>query len=180
MLYNLYVNQNSYGSDKLTTMFKNALINKGSILETYFKYIGNIDYNNINDDVLQELGYNLEDLLIRTAPYVPRSQESAARAPYIRTTLTSGELVYKKKSPVTGAYRIISIFPDKDLRAIDDSQVSEDQKSNYQQYQMMPMKNQDFNVSLREGLMSTDINVLVDTLITYSRKGILEILKENC
>lgn len=45
---------------------------------------------------------------------------------------------------------------------------------------MMPMKNQDFNVSLREGLMSTDINVLVDTLITYSRKGILEILKENC
>jgi hypothetical protein len=45
---------------------------------------------------------------------------------------------------------------------------------------MMPMKNQDFNVSLREGLMSTDINVLVDTLIAYSRKGILEILKENC
>ena len=180
MLYNLYVNQNSYGSDKLTTMFKNSLINRGSILETYFKYIGNIDYNNINDDVLQELGYNLEDLLIRTAPYVSRSQESASRAPYIRTTLTSGELVYKKKSPVTGAYRIISIFPDKDLRAIDDSQISEDQKSNYQQYQMMPMKNQDFNVSLREGLMSTDINVLVDTLITYSRKGILEILKENC
>ena len=180
MLYNLYVNQNSYGSDKLTTMFKNALINRGSILETYFKYIGNTDYNNINDDVLQELGYNLEDLLIRIAPYVSRSQESTARAPYIRTTLPSGELVYKKKNPVTGAYRIISIFPDKDLRAIDDSQISEDQKSNYQQYQMMPMKNQDFNVSLREGLMSTDINVLVDTLITYSRKGILEILKENC
>ena len=44
----------------------------------------------------------------------------------------------------------------------------------------MPMKNQDFSISLREGLMSTDIDILADTLITYSRKGILEILKENC
>lgn len=180
ILYNLYVNQNQYGSDRLTTVFKNSLINKGSILETYFKYVGSVDFNQINDNVLQELGYNLEDLLIRIAPYVQRSQESYAKAPYIRTTLTSGELVYKKKNPSTGAYRIISIFPDKDLRAIDDSQISEDQKSNYQQYQMMPMKNQDFNVSLREGLMSSDLNILTDTLITYSRKGILEILKENC
>jgi len=45
---------------------------------------------------------------------------------------------------------------------------------------MMPMKNQDFNISLREGLMSSDIDILTNTLITYSRKGILEILKENC
>lgn len=180
MLYNLYVNQNSYGSDKLTTIFKNALINKGSVLETYFKYIGKIDYNNLDDNVLQELGYNLDDLLMRIAPYVPRSQEHTTRFPYIRTTSVKGELIYKKKNLSTGTYRTISIFPDKDLRAIDDSRISEEQKSNYQQYQMMPMKNQDLDVSLREGLMSSDINVLLDTLITYSRKGILEILKENC
>lgn len=179
MLYNLYVNQNSYGSDKLTTIFKNALINRGSVLEKYFKYLGNIDWNNIDDAMLQELGYNLQDLLIRIAPYVPRSQESTAKAPYIRTTLMSGELVYKKKVR-DGVYRIISIFPSESIGAIDDSQISEEQKSNYSQYQMMPMKNQDFNISLREGLMSTDIDTLVDTLIAYSRKGILEILKENC
>lgn len=180
ILYNLYVSQNQYGSDRLTTIFKNSLINKGSILETYFQYIGNIDYSQINDNVLQELGYNLQDLLIRIAPYISRFQEGEAKAPYIRTTTASGEFVYKKRNPSNGTYRTISTFPDKDLRAIDDSQINEDQKSNYQQYQMMPMKNQDFNVSLREGLMSTDIDVLVNTLITYSRKGILEILKENC
>lgn len=180
ILYNLYVNQNSYGSDKLTTIFKNSLINKGSILETYFKYLGKIDFNKMNDDVLQDLGYNLEDLFIRIAPYVSRFQEHTAKFPYIKTTLKSGELVYKKKDLINGGYRIISIFPNKALRAIDDSQVNEDQKANYQQYQTMPMKNQDFSISLREGLMSTDIDILADTLITYSRKGILEILKENC
>ena len=180
ILYNLYVHQNSYGSDKLTTIFKNSLINKGSILETYFKYLGNIDFNKINDDVLQDLEYNLEDLFIRIAPYVLRFQEHTAKFPYIKTTLKSGELVYKKKDFINGGYKIISIFPSKDLRAIDDSQVNEDQKANYQQYQTMPMKNQDFSISLREGLMSTDIDILADTLITYSRKGILEILKENC
>lgn len=44
ILYNLYVNQNQYGSDRLTTLFKNAVANKGSILEDYFKFIGNLDF----------------------------------------------------------------------------------------------------------------------------------------
>lgn len=179
IIYNLYVNQNQYGSDRLTTIFKNSLINKGSVLEKYFKYIGNVDYKNITDSVLQDLEYNLEDLLIRIAPYVPRSQEDTARAKYIRTRSQNGELIYKKKDS-QGKYRFFSIFPDEGLKAIDSSQITDEQRSNYQQYQMMPMKNQDFNVSLREGIMSSDIEVLTDTLIAYTKKGILEILKENC
>ena len=122
----------------------------------------------------------MDDLLIRMAPTVSRSEEVHSKAPYIRVRNASGEYVIKKYNKRTKTYREISTFPNKDLEAIDDSEVTDDQKSNYQQYQMMPMKNQDFNVSLREGIMSADLDVLVDTLITYSRKGLLHILKENC
>ena len=180
ILYNLYVNQNQYGSDRLTTLFKNSVVNKGSVLERYFKYIGDLDYQKTTDTVLKDLEFNMDDLLIRMAPTVSRSEEVHSKAPYIRVRNASGEYVIKKYNKRTKTYREISTFPNKDLEAIDDSEVTDDQKSNYQQYQMMPMKNQDFNVSLREGIMSADLDVLVDTLITYSRKGLLHILKENC
>lgn len=180
ILYNLYVNQNQYGSDRLTTLFKNSVVNKGSVLEKYFKYIGDLDYKKTTDTVLADLEFNMDDLLIRMAPTVSRSEETHSQAPFIRTRNASGETVVKERNRRTGTYKEISTFPNKDLEAIDDAGVTDDQKSNYQQYQMMPMKNQDFNVSLREGIMSADLETLVDTLITYSRKGLLQILKENC
>ena len=179
-IYNLFVNQNQYGSDRLTTVFKNSIINKDSILEEYFQYIGKLDYNQVTDNVLKDLEFNMEDLLIRMAPYVPRSEESRVTHPYIRTKNSSGEYIVKKYSPFKRTYYQISTFPSKDLLDTTDSTVSEEQKYNYQCYQMLPMKNQDFNISLREGLMSSDINVLLDTLVTYSRKGLLKIFKENC
>lgn len=180
ILYNLYVNQNQYGSDRLTTLFKNSVVNKGSVLEKYFKYIGDLDYRKTTDTVLKDLEFNMDDLLIRMAPTVSRSEETHSQAPFIRTRNASGETVVKERNRRTGTYKEISTFPNKDLEAIDDAGVTDDQKSNYQQYQMMPMKNQDFNVSLREGIMSADLETLVDTLVTYSRKGLLQILKENC
>ena len=122
----------------------------------------------------------MEDLLIRMAPYVSKSEEPRVTHPYIRTKNSSGEYIVKKYNPFKRTYYQISTFPSKDLLDTTDSTVSEEQKYNYQCYQMLPMKNQDFNISLREGLMSSDIDVLVDTLLTYSRKGLLKIFKENC
>ena len=183
ILYNLYVNQNQYGSDRLTTLFKNSVVNKGSVLEKYFKYIGDLDYKRTTGTVLKGLEFNMDDLLIRMAPAISRSEEvsyAGKGIKYIRTRNASGETVVKELNRRTKTYKEISTFPNKDLEAIDDAGVTDDQKSNYQQYQMMPMKNQDFNVSLREGIMSADLETLVDTLVTYSRKGLLQILKENC
>lgn len=180
ILYNLYVNQNQYGSDRLTTLFKNSVVNKGSVLEKYFKYIGDLDWKKTTDTVLRDLEFNMDDLLIRMAPTISRSEEAHSRTPFIRVRNNNGEMVIKEYNQRLKIYKEISTFPNKDLEAIDDSGVTDDQKSNYQQYQMMPMKNQDFNVSLREGIMSADLDTLVDTLITYSKKGLLQILKENC
>lgn len=180
IIYNLYVNQNQYGSDRLTTVFKNSIINKDSVLEDYFQYIGKFDYAKVDDKLLQDLEFNMEDVLIRMAPTVSRSQETRVTYPYIRVRNTQGEYIIKKYNTTTKQYNEISTFPNKDLQDITSSKVSEEQKSNYQSYQMMPMKNQDFVVSLREGLMSSDIDTILDSLISYSRKGLLDIIKENC
>lgn len=126
ILYNLYVNQNQYGSDRLTTLFKNSVVNKGSVLEKYFKYIGDLDYQKTTDTVLRDLEFNMDDLLIRMAPTVPRSEESRSKAPYIRTRNASGETVVKELNRRTGTYREISTFPNKDLEAIDDAGVTDD------------------------------------------------------
>lgn len=178
--YNLFVNQNQYGSDRLTTVFKNSIISNDSLLTEYFDYIGKLDYNKVTDDVLKDLEFNIDDLFIRMAQYVSRSEESRVTYPYIRTKNSSGEYVIKKYNPFKKIYTKISIFPNRDALDTNDATVSEEQQHNYQSYQMIQMKNQDFNISLREGLMSTDEDVLLDTLITYYKKGILKIFKENC
>lgn len=179
-IYNLFVHKNESGSDRLTTLFRNAVINSGSVIQDYLKYIGKLDYNRVVDSVLNDLEFNMDDLLIRLAPYVPRSEESRVTHPYIRTKNAKGEYVIKKYNPFIKKYREISIFPNQDMLDFSNSTVSEEQRYNYQCYQMLPMKNQDFNISLREGLMSSDIDVLIDTLVTYTRKGLLKIFKQNC
>lgn len=68
------------------------------------------------------------------APTVSRSEETHSQAPFIRTRNASGETVVKERNRRTGTYKEISTFPNKDLEAIDDAGVTDDQKSNYQQY----------------------------------------------
>lgn len=47
VLYNLLVNKNQYGSDRLTTLFDSFLQNSEqlSMIKQYLEYIGNLDYN---------------------------------------------------------------------------------------------------------------------------------------
>ena len=47
-MYNLIVNKNKYGSDRLTSLFQQYLDqNTGSnILTDYYKSVGELDYNN--------------------------------------------------------------------------------------------------------------------------------------
>lgn len=182
ILYNLFVNQNSYGSDKLTTIFKNQVANKNSILEHYFQFIGKLDYQEITDEVLKDLEYNIDDLLIRIAPYVSRSEELRSTRKFIKVKRWDGEIVTKKYNPIYNSYREIPQFiaVKSELDSSDDNIITNDQRSNYSQYQMIPMRTQDFNISLREGLMSDSLDVLIHTLQEYSRRGLIQIFKENC
>ena len=179
ILYNLFVYQNQYGSDRMTTVFRTFINDNKSILNTYFKYIGDIDFKKVEDNLLKDLEFNIQDLLIRLAPVVSPFEVSRAKFPYIRTRNKEGEIIFMRKNS-NGKYQEISIFPSGNTLARNDKDITEDQKYNYLAYQMIPMKNQDFNISLREGLMSPKLEVLVESLIKYSERGLLTIEKENC
>lgn len=80
-LYNLIVNGNQFGSDRLTTVFGEALRNdQDSIILKYETEVGDADYTgDIN------LGnFSLDDLMIKLAPVVARTQIYRAKDQYIR------------------------------------------------------------------------------------------------
>lgn len=171
IIYNLYNNQNQYGRDRLTTLFKNSIINKGSILEDYYKFLGELDFNELSENFLKDLGFNLNDLEIRMAPIVSKYQETKSESPYI-IVYEQGEPILKKKIK-RGIYKPVSMFPNH-------NQVTEEQKLNYQRYNTMPLLSRDFGVSLREGLKSSDIEIVIQTLRDYYANGQLTIETQNC
>ena len=53
-IYNLFVNQNQYGRDRLTAFFKNYDTRiKSKVLIDFFKYESELDYNYKNDEIFQ-------------------------------------------------------------------------------------------------------------------------------
>lgn len=179
ILYNLFVYQNQYGSDRLTTVFKHYVKDNNSVLNNYFQYIGDIDFNKITEDVLKDLEFNMRDILIRIAPVIPRFEENRSKLHFIKVKNKEGELVIKEKTP-SGRYLELSTFPSGNKYAKDDGNITDEQKYNYRAYQMIPMKNQDFDLALREGLMSLDPEILANSLRNYAQRGLLIIEKINC
>ena len=80
-LYNLVVNKNKYGADRLTTLLNTFdKTDVSDMLLEYQKYVGKADYKlDINMDT-----FSLEDALIRMAPIVSESNKGRARDKYIR------------------------------------------------------------------------------------------------
>ena len=66
MIYNLVVNKNHYGSDRMTTLLQEFVSeNKSNFLTTYLNHIGKKDYSQKID-----IPYSLEDALVATAKTV--------------------------------------------------------------------------------------------------------------
>lgn len=67
MIYNLIVNKNSYGSDRMTTLLQEFVSdNKSNFLTKYLNHIGTLDYS----QVIDKIHYSIEDALIATAKTV--------------------------------------------------------------------------------------------------------------
>lgn len=104
MLYNLYVNHNNYGSNRLTTIFESQ-VNKDSILSKYYNYLGNLDYfgtiEKISNSVIRlqyndiSIIFNIDDLEMIAAPSV--TIESNRKEPIIRLVTNNGS-EYKKRN----------------------------------------------------------------------------------
>lgn len=66
MIYNLVVNKNNYGSDRMTTLLQEFVSEtKSNFLTRYLNHIGKIDYSQKVD-----IPYSLEDVLVATAKTV--------------------------------------------------------------------------------------------------------------
>lgn len=81
-IYNLVVNKNKYGSDRLTTLFSKFLEESGndSIINAYENYVGRSDYSSIIDME----NFELDDAQMRMAPVVAKNQLYRSNDPYIR------------------------------------------------------------------------------------------------
>lgn len=100
ILYNLVVNKNGYGADRLTTLFDTFLKSGTSIdlLNEYFQYISKLDYeSNVSLDIGAEEGdfvIGFEDSLISAAKIV--SSTVGQKDPYIIVNRGEGPLLMKR------------------------------------------------------------------------------------
>ena len=98
MLYNLIVNKNKYGSDRLTSLFQQYLDqNTGSnILTDYYKSVGELDYNNNQDiaQLLKDINFDDKDLQTNIARTVNTTDYQ--KDDYLKT-LIDGQLTLMKR-----------------------------------------------------------------------------------
>lgn len=86
VLYNLVVNKNQYGSDRMTTLFDQFIQNNGqlSLIREYLNYVGDLDYSG----KVEELNINVLDLMKSAAAIV--NSEIGQKDPTIIVNTDSG------------------------------------------------------------------------------------------
>ena len=98
MLYNMIVNKNKYGSDRMTSLFQYYLDQSDgdNVLTSYYQSVGNLDYNNNQDieSLLNNIKFNEKDMQVNIAKTV-NSQEFQ-KEDYIKT-LVDGQLTLMRK-----------------------------------------------------------------------------------
>lgn len=117
-LYNLIVNNNQYGGERLTTTFK-VSSNPNSVLARYFKFVGEKDF-----DFTSLPEYTKTDYEISAAPLVTPYSMRFHSEPFIRVKDNVWDYVYYKYDPKTNEYREYSILP-----ALSDPNISIEQQN---------------------------------------------------
>lgn len=92
VLYNLIVNKNQYGSDRLTTLFDQFIQNSGqlSLIRRYLQFVGKLDYSGSVDD----LDISIADLLKEAA--VPVNSSIGQKNPTIIVQTENGPVLMRK------------------------------------------------------------------------------------
>lgn len=115
-LYNLIVNSNQYGGERLTTAFK-VCSNKNSVLEQFLTFTGDRDY-----DFTLIPEYNQYDYQINAASLVSPSAVRFHTEPFIKVKDPVWDYVIMKYNPQTNTYEEYSILPALTDQSIDEAQ----------------------------------------------------------
>lgn len=177
-IYNLIVNQNQWGAERLTPLFKTIVDSQAdSILNRYFAGIGEIDYNQeATKSKLYDLGFNIDDLEFRLAPIINRFTESRHREKFVQEYDGEGNLVYKKYNDQTGEYEYWSPVQENNSNITEYNQ----RQQNYHNYFTMQMP-EFTGISRRvQSFQNLSINELTQRISDYIRRGVVKIYIQNC
>ena len=175
-LYNILVNTNQYGAERLTTTFKSCS-NKDNILNTYLSFIGDQDYNY---SILQD--YEMIDYYINAAPIVSTGAERFKTDKFIKVNDPVEGYIIKQYNSDFNSYEVYSLIPAKDGHESNEDRLQRMQ--NFAEFcpfempiiaKVMEMSTAiDFNGDITNELLNRIKNVLID----FSSSGKLLIYKD--
>jgi hypothetical protein len=91
MVYNLMVNRNTFGSDRLTSLFVpfvDGTVTEDSVIKDFMEKTGNLDYADIDEnnirEMLEDWGYDKNDAYYDLAPVVSKAQEANTKTMMIK------------------------------------------------------------------------------------------------
>ena len=108
-LYNIAVNNNAAGGERLTTAFK-VCSSKNNVLNKYLKYLGDLDY-----DMDTQIDYDQVDYLINSAPVVSEYTSKFQTAKFIKVKDPVRGYVLKIKNG-NGDYTEYNMVPSTSLQ----------------------------------------------------------------
>lgn len=187
MVYNLLINKNKFGRDRLTTLFGQFLgmIKEESVVYSIMKETGDLDYSEVDNintmEDLIEWGYNRDDALYKIAPIVTKAQEANSTAKLIKQ-YKDGRIVVKRRY-----YQDYSdseeIIPNSTDYTLDENESKVDlitRLSNYMNYGVLRTPFANKRSQGITNLSSSEKTDVLSALVNYLKQGIIEITTENC
>ena len=183
IMYNLLVNKNTYGQDKMTSVFRSFIqvIEEDTLLKSYYKYIGDLDYNFDENTLESTLGIDYGDLELYMAKIINPSQESQVLDNYVLEYI-GGFPVYKKRVLIDGAYKYIpvEIYSPRRINFSIDENMSNEARAIKVRYFLMPSPHHENKVYYNRKFDSGDVNQIFEVLQILQSQRIISLGIENC
>ena len=189
MLYNLLINKNKFGRDRLTTLFESfiGIIKDNSIIKEVMQYLGDFDFKEKDTPKtlkdLYEWGYHRDDALFAVAPIVSEAQESSTKAEIILQRNGEGRLVFKRRLD-SGYPEWASEIISDDYNEIFGSEENRASRAerylNYKNYGVLKIPMASLRNNNITKLESYDENTIYEALYNLTKSGIITINTDNC
>ena len=187
IIYNLLVNKNKFGSDRLTTLFGQfiGMIKEESVIGSIMRETGELDFSEVDVpqsvEDLVEWGYNRDDALYKIAPIISKAQEANSTAALVKE-FKDGRIVVKRR-----VYQNYSdseeIIPKSTDLILDENEAKVDlltRLQNYMNYGVIQTPFTNKRSSNITNLSSNETELVLSALQNYIKQGIIDIYTENC
>ena len=184
IMYNLLVNKNTYGQDRMTSIFRSFIqvVPEETLLKSYYKYVGEKDYTFDENTIEEDLGIDYDDLELYMARIINPAQESSALDKYI-IEYEEGFPIYKHRmKDKSGKYKYqkIEINPVRRINFGIEENISNEAKAIRVQYFLMPSPHYENRVYYNRKLGSKDVNQIFEVLKLLQAQRIISLELLNC